>query len=319
MKKRLFAFIVAALITSVSITLTGCRGDESSTPPYISSKDEIYYATGYVGDQTQPDTSDSKNKKSNNSSNSVNPDASQLAEDTTYPTVVSESNAVPNNVNPNASSVADNSNKTSKAITLSSSSVDLRIGQSKTISVSVNVDETNTSSYYAETNNDNASVACSGSTITITGKKAGNSTVIVNSGNKRASCNVIILGNQTTEPNITDDTEVEYKKLCTDYYQAKITSGINIGFYNDGNGAVYTSSLKKGDKETVVIEVPYSKLKDKKASINALIKDLRNQFENEIKNADDNEVFDIKNYKINCYSEKQNNNEYTIYFCYQKL
>lgn len=318
MKKRLFALIVAAIMATVGAALTGCRGEQSSTLPYISSNDEIYYATDDMPAQTQPVTSDSKEKNSDSSGNSVNPDADRLAEDTTYPTAISESNAV-NNINPNASSVANSSNTTS-AITLSSTSVDLKIGQSKTISVTVNIDETKTSSYSAETINDNASITCSGSEIIITGKKAGNSTVIVKSGSKKASCNIIILGNQTVEQNknISDDTEVEYKELCTDYYQAKITSEINIYFYNEGNGATYTSSLKDGDSETSVIEVPYSELKDKKTSISAIVNDLSKQFEDEIKKTDDSEEFDIKNYRINCYSEKESNGEYTIYFCYQK-
>ncbi|MCH5296648.1 MAG: hypothetical protein J1E85_03145 [Ruminococcus sp.] len=319
MKKRFLTLIVASLIATLGVSLTGCKGEQSSTLPYISSKDEIYYATDDMPEETQPVTAETKSK---NTKNSVNPDADQIAEDATYPTIVANNSSSSNNINPNASSFASNSSsKTSSAITLSSTAVDLKIGQSKSINVSVNLDETNTSSYYAETSNDNISISCSGSKITITGKKAGNATVIVKSGNKKASCNVIILGNKTVETtkNITDDTEVEYKELCTDYYQAKITSGVNIDFYNDGNGSVYKSSLKKGEDQTTVIEVSYSKLKDKKTSINALVKDLRKQFESDMEKNDDSEEFDIKNYRINCYSEKQSNGEYTIYFCYQKL
>lgn len=319
MKKRFLALIVASLMATIGVTLTGCKGEQSSTLPYISSKDEIYYATDDMPAETQPVTAETEKQ---NTKDSVNPDADRIAEDTTYPTIVAQNSPPSNNINPNASSIANNSSsKVSSAITLSASTVDLKIGQSKTISVSVNLDETNTSSYYVETTNDNVSVSCSGSKITITGKKAGNTTVIVKSGSKKASCNVIILGNETAEStkNITDDTEVEYKELCTDYYQARITSSINIDFYNDGNGTVYTSSLKKGDDNTTVIEVPYSKLKDKKTSINALVKDLRKQFESDMEKNDDSEEFDVKNYRVNCYYEKQSDGEYTIYFCYQKL
>lgn len=321
MKKRLFTLIVAALMATVGVTLAGCRGEQSSTLPYISSKDEIVYATKYISTETEPATTAANEKKTNNSSNTINPDADKLAENSTYPTAVSESSASSNNINPNASSVANNSSKASGAVMLSSSSVSVKVGQSTSINVTVNIDETNTSSYSAETTNDNASVTCSGSKVTITGKKAGNSTVIVKSGSKKASCNVIIMGNQDYESDtvINDDTNVEYKKLCTDYYQSKITAGVNIELYNDGNGAVYASALKKGDSDTTVIEVPYSNLKDKKTSINALIKDLSKQFEDEIKKADSSDEFNIKNFRINCYSEKQSNGEYTIYFCYQNL
>lgn len=321
MKKRILTLIIASLMATVGATLAGCRGEESSTLPYISSKDEIYYATDDMPSQTQP-TTNKTNGADKSSGNSANPDADQFAEDSTYPTALSQSSSASNNINPNrSSSAANSSSKILSAITLSSSSVDLKIGQSKSINVSVNIDETNTSSYSAEANNDNIELSCSGSEIKITGKKAGNSTVIVKSGNKKASCNVIILGNKTPEQNIkiTDDTEIEYNKLCTDYYQAKITAGINIYFYNDGNGAVYSSSLKKDDSNTTVIEVPYSKLKDKKVSINTLVNDLSKQFEDEMKKADSSDEFNIKNYRINCYSEKQSNNEYTIYFCYQTL
>lgn len=321
MKKRLFTLIVAALMATVGVTLTGCRGEQSSTLPYISSKDEIVYATNYISAETEPATTAANEKKTNNSSNTINPDADKIAENSTYPTAVSESSASSNNINPNASSVANSSSKSSGAVMLSSSSVSVKVGQSTSINVTVNIDETNTSSYSAETTNDNASVTCSGSKVTITGKKAGNSTVIVKSGSKKASCNVIIMGNQDYESDtvINDDTNVEYKKLCTDYYQSKITAGVNIELYNDGNGAVYASALKKGDSDTTVIEVPYSNLKDKKTSINALIKDLSKQFEDEMKKADSSDEFDIKNFRINCYSEKQSNGEYTIYFCYQNI
>lgn len=321
MKKRLITLIVAALMATVGVTLAGCRGEQNSTLPYISSKDEIVYATNYISAETEPATTAANEKINNNSSNTINPDTDKLAENSTYPTSVSESSASSNNINPNASSVANSSSKASGAVMLSSSSVSVKVGQRTSINVTVNIDETNTSSYSAETTNDNASVTCSGSKVTITGKKAGNSTVIVKSGSKKASCNVIIMGNQDYESDtvINDDTNVEYKKLCTDYYQSKITAGVNIEFYNDGNGAVYASALKKGDSDTTVIEVPYSNLKDKKTSINALIKDLSKQFEDEIKKADSSDEFNIKNYRIYCYSEKQSNGEYTIYFCYQNL
>lgn len=321
MKKRLFTLIVAAMMATLGVTLAGCRGEQSSTLPYISSKDEIVYATNYISAETEPASTTAKDKNTNNPSNSVNPDTDKLAEESTYPTAVSESSASSNNINPNAASVANSSNKASGAVMLSSSSVSVKVGQSTSINVTVNIDETNTSSYSAETTNNNVSVICSGSKITITGKKAGNSTVIVKSGSKKASCNVIIMGDREYESDteINDDTNVEYKKLCTDYYQSKITAGVNIELYNDGNGAVYTSALKKGDSDTAVIEVPYSNLKDKKTSINALVKDLSKQFEDEMKKADSSDEFNIKSYRVNCYSEKQSNGEYTIYFCYKNL
>lgn len=321
MKKRLFALIVAAMMATLGVTLAGCRGEQSSTLPYISSKDEIVYATNYISAETEPASTTAKDKNTNNPSNSVNPDADKLAEESTYPTTVSESSASSNNINPNAESVANSSSKTSGAVMLSSSSVSVKVGQSTSINVTVNIDETNTSSYSAETTNNNVSVICSGSKITITGKRAGNSTVIVKSGSKKASCNVIIMGDREykSDTEINDDTNVEYKKLCTDYYQSKITAGVNIELYNDGNGAVYTSALKKGDSDTAVIEVPYSNLKDKKTSINALVKDLSKQFEDEMKKADSSDEFNIKSYRVNCYSEKQSNGEYTIYFCYKNL
>lgn len=314
MKKILLAFISVLIVATVGLSMTGCRGEQSSTLPYVSSKDEIYYATDDMPAQTQPSTDDSNNKKSKQSSNPVNPDTKQIAEDTTYPTAVSQSSLSPNNNN-------SGSSKASDAITLSSSSLDIKVGQSKTITVSINIDKTGTSAYTAETNNSNATISCSGSDITITGKKAGNTVLIVKSGSKKASCNIIIIGNQTTEQikNITDDTEVKYNELCTDYYQAKITSGINIDFYNNGNGAIYTSSLKKDDNEASIIEIPYSKLKNEKTSINKLVDNLSKQFEDEMKKSDKSEEFDIKNYRINCYSEKESGNEYTIYFCYKEL
>lgn len=316
MKRMLIPLISAALMLTVGVTMTGCQGEQSSTLPYISSKDEIYYATDDMPAQTEPVTADTSKSSSNQSSNSVNPDSKQIANDTTYPTAVSQSNISSNNAN----GVNNSSNKPSNPVTLSSSSIDLKVGQSKTITVSLDIDQTNTSSYTAETNNNNAYISCSGSEITITGQKPGSSTIIVKSGSKKASCNVIIIGSQTAEQsaNITDDTEVKYNKLCTDYYQAKITAGINIDFYDSGNGAVYSSSLNKDD-ETEVIEVPYSDLKDKKVSVNSLVNDLCKQFRDEMQKANDSEEFDIKNYRINCYSEKQSNNEYNIYFCYQKL
>lgn len=319
MKKRLITLIVAALITTIGLTLAGCRGEQSSTLPYISSKDEIYYATDGMPAQTQPVSSNpKKDDKDSKSNSSENPNAKEIAENTTYPTAVSQSSSSQNNVNPNASSISGNSKN---PISLSSSAVDLKIGQSKTISVTINVEQTGNSSYTVEASNNNISVSCSGADITITGAKAGNTALVVKSGDKKASCNVIILGNKTANQSneMTDDTEVAYKKLCTDYYQTKITSDINIYFYNDGKGAVYTSSLKKDDSEANVIEVKYSSLKDKKTSVNTLVKDLSKQFENEIKKNEESDQFDIKNYRINCYSEKQGNGEYNIYFCYKKL
>lgn len=321
MKKRLFTLIFVAMMATTGVVLTGCHGEQSSTLPYISSKDEIVYATKNMTAETDPATTDAKDKKTDSSSNSVNPDSEKLAEDSTYPTTVSNSSASSNNINPKAESVANSSSKASGSVMLSSSSVSVKVGQSSSINVTVNIDETNTSSYSAETTNDNASITCSGSKITITGKKTGNSTLIVKSGNKKASCNIIIIGDQSNDTNtvINDDTSVEYKKLCTDFYQSKITAGVNIEFYNDGNGAVYSSALKKGDSNTSVIEVPYSDLKDKKTSINALVKELSKQFEDEIKKSDSSDEFNIENYRINCYSENNGNGEYTIYFCYQNL
>lgn len=314
MKRMLIPILSAALMITVGVTLAGCQEEQSSTLPYISSKDEIYYATDDMPAQTEPVTADKSKKDSKQSS--VNPDSEQIANDTTYPTAISQSNISPNNSNGGNNS----SSKPSNPVTLSASSIDLKVGQSKSITVSLDIDQTGTSSYTAETSNNNAYVSCSGSEITITGQKPGSTTIIVKSGGKKASCNVIIIGSQTNEQstNITDDTEVKYSKLCTDYYQAKITAGVNIDFYDSGNGAVYSSSLNKDD-ETEVIEVPYSDLKDKKVSVNSLVNDLCKQFRDEMQRADDREEFDIKNYRINCYSEKQNNNEYIIYFCYQRL
>ena len=218
MKKRLLTTIISAmLIATMAVGLTGCGGETSGSTP-----DEAIQSTKQIETVVEFSTDDQGNNYNQEASSVANINSSntekEKSESTTSESSKSDSkknnnknsssssrksNTSVNNANNNSSqnnSSYGTANQKSKSstvavtsVSLSKSSLSVTVGSSNSFNVTINPGNATNRNYTASTNNGNAAVSCSGSTVTVYGKSAGSCTITVTSSNgKTATCKVTV-------------------------------------------------------------------------------------------------------------------------------
>ena len=362
MKTKILSAILSAIILSTSAALlVGC-GDEKESVAKIATSDEaatkIETVTEVATDEQgstqiveetrvieETTATNSKSENSESSETKSNDNSSASKNNSNSANVKSNSNSssankTDNNTNSNKSSVkvtggstksnskpAKSSKPKSVAVTsvsLSKSSLGVTVGKSSSFTVTINPSNATNRDYTASTNNGNAKVSCSGSTVTVKGISKGSCVVTVKSSNgKTAKCTVTVKAKASSTPaKVTDDTVLSLSELHTDKSMKKICDKINQYFINKGMHR--DASWNKNNSGWYFHE---GQGDWKPQSINSYATDMIKYFDLQLwSNALGEHVYDdgetsytyYVNYSdctFNCYYEKQSDGSYNIYFC----
>ena len=348
MNTKILSAILSAIILSTSAaTLTGCGGEKAPAAK-IETVTEVATdeqgSTQIVEETRVIEETTATNLKSENSENSETKsnDSSASKNNTNSANVKgnsSNANKTTNNTNSNNPSVkvtgsSTKSNSTpakSVAVTgvsLSKSSLSVTVGKSASFTVKVNPNNASNKDYVASTNNGNAKVSCSGSTVTVKGISKGSCTVTVKSSNgKTAKCSVTVKAKAVKKPaKVTDDTVLSLSELHTDKSMKKICDKINQYFIN--KGAHRDASKNKNNSGWFFHQAGQDEFFGVASqSINSYATDMIEYFDGQLwanvlgeQVYDDGETsytyyVDYKDGTFNCYYEKQSDGGYNIYFC----
>ena len=352
MKTKILSAILSAIIllTSAAI-LVGC-GDEKESVAKIATSDgaatkietvtevatdeqgstQIVEETRVIEETTATNSkSESSETKSNDSSASKNNTNSANVKSNSNSSSANKNTNKTNNTNSNKSSakVTGGSTKPKSvavtSVSLSKSSLSVTVGKSASFTVKVNPNNASNKDYVASTNNGNAKVSCSGSTVTVKGISKGSCVVTVKSSNgKTAKCSVTVKAKASSKPaKVTDDTVLSVSELHTDKSMKKICDKINAAF--KAKGMTYDSSCNTNNSGWFFHEAQGDW---KSQSINSYATDMIKYFDLLLWGRclgeqvyDDGETSytyydDYKDYAFRCYYEKQSDGSYNIYFCY---
>ena len=363
MKTKILSVILSAIILSTSAAiLVGC-GDEKESVAKIATSDgaatKIETVTEVATDEQgstqiveetrvieETTATNSKSENSESSETKSNDNSSASKNNTNSANVKSNSNSssankTTNNTNSNKSSakVTGGSTKSSTkpaksskpksvavtSVSLSKSSLSVTVGKSASFTVKVNPNNASNKDYVASTNNGNATVSCSGSTVTVKGISKGSCVVTVKSSNgKTAKCSVTVKAKAAKKPaKVTDDTVLSLSELHTDKSMKKICDKINAAF--KAKGMTYDSSRNINNSGWHFHEAQGDW---KSQSINSYATDMIEYFDVLLwghalgeQVYDDGETSftyynDYKGFVFRCYYEKQSDGNYNIYFCY---
>ena len=354
--KILSVILSAIILSTSAATLTGCEGEKESVAKIATSDEaatkietvtevatdeqgstQIVEETKVIEDTTTNSKSESSeisetktndssaNKKSSTGNNrsSGNKTISNSA------STSKNNNSVSSKTNSNSTSVKKISSKNNSStpakksstvsvssVSLSKSSLSVTVGKSASFTVTVNPNNATNKDYVASTNNGNATVNCSGSTVTVKGISKGSCTVTVKSNNgKTAKCSVTVKAkSKPKSTKVTYDTPISRNKFLTDKNIQKTCNEANK--YFKSKGMRYDSSKNKNNSGWFFAPTSdYSSTA--KRSVNQLIQETIEYFDAEVQaNLMDEPGDRYEDIKFNCYYERLNNGEYEIYFCY---
>ena len=351
--KILSVILSAIILSTSAAILTGCGGEKESVAKIATSDEaatkietvtevatdeqgstQIVEETKVIEDTTTNsksesseisetktnDSSASKKSSTGNNSSSGNKTISNSA------STSKNNNSVSSKTNSNSTSVKKTSSKNNSStpakksstvsvssVSLSKSSLSVTVGKSASFTVTVNPNNATNKDYVASTNNGNATVNCSGSTVTVKGISKGSCTVTVKSNNgKTAKCSVTVKAkSKPKSTKVTDDTPISHKELCTDNNMQKVCDAINA--YFKAKGMKYDSSKNKNNSGW--FHCPTQRHYYDVLSVNE-------EIQRDIEYLDTNyqaiyisEGYDYSGTLFNCYYERLNNGEYEIYFC----
>ncbi len=352
MKTKILSVILSAIILSTSAaTLTGCGGEKESVAKIATSDEaatKIETVTEVATDEQgstqiveetkvieETTTTNSKSESSENSETKSN-DSSASKKSSTGNKTISNSastsknnNSVSSKTNSNSTSVKKTSSKKSSSssstkksnpktvavssVSLSKNSMSVTVGKSSSFTVTINPSNATNRDYTASTSNGNATVNCSGSTVTVKGISKGSCTVTVKSNNgKTAKCSVTVKAkSKPKSTKVTDDTPISHKELCTDKNMQKVCDAINAYFKD--KGMKYDSSKNKNNSGWFHCPTAYDSART--MSINQCINEYIEYLDTNYQAIYISEGYDYSGTLFKCYYERLNNGEYEIYFC----
>lgn len=334
--KKIFILALAAIIATSAVTFSGC-GEKDNT----GADDETSVSVKSTEDEAATNATDASGESTNPSSvatTAPSTGATQPAASTNKKQSTNNSN------NSTRSSSGTNTSSGSKAVTsvsLSKGNMTISEGSSASFEVYINPESATDRQYNVTTSNGNATVSCSGSTVTVYAQNRGNCTITVSSTNgKSAVCNVTVTsssggsgngsgGNSNGGSNrnsggngggsVTDDTLLPRNQLITKANMDKLVNSIN-NYFSNNLGMKYKSSLNKNNCGWF-----YSSMSDYHGdyyhSVNSMISRETDCFEEELYaliEADNwSTVADIPKMSFRCYYEQLGQNEFDIYFCHE--
>ena len=365
MKTKFLSVILSAIILSTSAAiLTGCGGEKESVAKIATSDEaatKIETVTEVATDEQgstqiveetkvieETTTTNSKSESSENSETKSN-DSSASKKSSTGNKTISNSastsknnNSVSSKTNSNSTSVKKNSNKNNSStpakksstvlvssVSLSKSSMSVTVGKSSSFTVTINPSNATNRDYTASTSNGNATVNCSGSTVTVKGISKGSCTVTVKSNNgKTAKCSVTVKAKSKPKPaKVTDDTPLTRSEFYTDENMKRLCDAVNKHFIAKGMSYGTYQTFEDGDgrpfdkDHTGWFFVPETDFQGpanyKIGSFNHLKQDIIEYFESEVQaNLMDEPGDRYEDIMFRCYYERVSNGGCDIYFCY---
>ena len=312
-------------------TVTEVATDEQGSTQIVEETKVIEDTTTNLKSESY-ESSETKANDSLASTNSSTGNNSSSKSNSNSASTSKNNNSVSSKTNSNSTSVKKTSSKKSSSssstkksnsktvavssVSLSKSSMSVTVGKSSSFTVTINPSNATNRDYTASTSNGNATVNCSGSTVTVKGISKGSCTVTVKSNNgKTAKCSVTVKAkSKPKSTKVTDDTPLSRNKFLTDKNIQKTCNEANK--YFKSKGMRYDSSKNKNNSGWFFAPTSdYSSTA--KRSVNQLIQETIEYFDAEVQaNLMDEPGDRYEDIKFNCYYERLNNGEYEIYFCY---
>ena len=291
MKKNIVALLVLVALL-VTTFLTGCDNKEVNT----ASPDQIVSATEETKAPTEVDTEEETEAPTEAPTEKETEADKDNADDT------DEDENTANEQNNSGSASNTSSNKNTSNGSSSATTTNKKTSSSSSSSSNSNLGSSSSSNSKPSSNSSSNSSSSSSS-----------------SSNKKPST-----GSSNTTTVVTDDTPIPHSQLCTDANMQKVTSAINNYFIN--LGMVYNPSLNHN--ECGWFYDTTSNDRHSTWSVNEMINREIQGFESEVNGIllaeqyySDGETSyyytpQPSDYQFYCYSVRQSDGEYDIYFCY---
>lgn len=254
MKNKLLCFILTTIL-SVGI-LTSCTNDSKTTDtkPTPQNATELTTANteSTVADTTTAteittiqNTTTATEPTTTKKENNTNSESQSKPSDKNSNTNKANDKNKPNKNNTSSNTTQSTSNKNNNniisnaevsGISLSKSTLDLKVGESKTLKLTFTPDNAYNKSYNVSTNNNKADIKCSGATITVYGIIAGKCTLTAKSYNgKTATCTINVKADPSTQTNIPENPYQAYAEEIVDLVnKERIKNGLSkVSLRND--------------------------------------------------------------------------------------
>lgn len=336
--KKIFILAFAVVMTLSAITFSGCgkneeQETESKAAVSESTEDEAATAaTEMSSGSTEPSSAASSTEATTASTQSKNAATSNKKQANTNTSRSSNGSQGTNRMTSSSGNTAVTN------VSLSKGNMTVNVGSSASFEVYINPESATDRQYNVTTSNGNATVTCSGSTVTVYGQNKGNCTMTVSSTNgKSAVCNVTVAsssggsgsrsgGNSNGGSNrnsggnggaVNDNTPLTHKQICTDKVMGRVCEAVNNYFKE--KGMTYDSSKNINNSGWFLSGSNYYK-SDNVYSINRIIKEETEGFYNELygyymSNPQD-DISKMYSGRFRCYYVRESNGEYSIYFCH---
>ena len=333
--KKIFILALAAIIATSAVTFSGC-GEKDNT----GADDETSVSVKSTEDEAATNATDASGESTSPSSvatTAPSAGATQPAASTDKKQSTNNSN---NSTRSSSGTNTSSGSKTVTSVSLSKGNMTISEGSSASFEVYINPESATDRQYNVTTSNGNATVSCSGSTVTVYAQNRGNCTITVSSTNgKSAVCNVTVTsssggsgngsgGNSNGGSNrnsggngggsVTDDnTPLTHKQICTDTVMSKVCDAVNNYFRN--KGMTYDESKNINNSGWFLSGSNYYQ-SDNVYSLNRIINEETEGFDNElygyfISNPQD-DINKMYSGHFRCYYSRESNGEYSIYFCH---
>lgn len=322
MKHKFLPFLLAVILGAAALTACGspdsATGDEAVNRVYPEGEGRYFESTaasqptGSAG-TTAATKATAKTTAATTAAATTAPTAVNPAATSTQATVQSNvpaDNISGANVNPNIGAIQGDVQAQINAlavtsIALSSSSLSVLAGETRTLTVSYSPSNAVNKSCTAAADNQNVSVAVSGSTISVTGAKAGVCTLTVTSANgHKATCNITVKPNQSS---VTDDTALSHGDLVTAANAERWATAVSADLQALG---MTRNTALQGNSIVLTTDGLNNK------SYNTVLREFIRQAETAAEQLTDG---DWSGYEFNCVYRVQSNGEYAIIISVMEL
>ena len=238
----------------------------------------------------------------------VNPAATSTQ--TTVQANVPADNISGGNINPNIGAIqSDMQNQIDSlavtSIALSSNSLTVSVGETSALTVTFRPSNAVNKTCTAAADNQNVSVAVSGKTVSVTGVKAGVTTLTVTSANgHKATCNITVRPSQSSA---TDDTALSHGELVTAANADRWATAVSDALESLG-------MARNGSLQGNSIVLTTDGLDNK--SFNTVLNEFISQAQSGAEQLTDSEW---DSYEFNCVYRAQSNGEYAIVISINEL
>lgn len=318
----LLAFIVGAAVLSACASSGGGAGDEAVNRVYPEGEGRYFEpteATQTVGSTaakgttaatkatTKPKTTGAA-AATTKAATAVNPAATSTQ--ATVQANVPADNISGANMNPNIGAIQSDMQGQINAlavtsISLNQNSLSVPVGETRSLTVTFNPSNASNKSLSASVDNQNVGIAISGKTVSVTGVRAGVTTLTVTSHNgHRATCNVTV---KPAQSSATDDTVLSHSELATAANAERWANA--VANHLENLGLEHNSSLQGN---SIVLSTDGLDNKSFNSALNDFIRQAQS-------GAEQLTGGDWDDFEFNCVYRAQGNGEYAVIISINEL